>query len=146
MPVGDERQCRRDVKRLANAHKSTQPIEMLKVCGVAHEICHCRPNEQTAHNELLSAHAVGYHSCKGAYNSVYPKENGHQCTESLSFVQFGDVGLHSLLHCGEHLTVHVIQKGHNPEQCHDHPRVKLTSFHQFLLVSVFLKLGFSLFD
>ena len=136
MPVGDERQSRRYVERLAHTHQRTQTVELREVCSVAHEISNCRPYEQTAHNELLAAHAVGNNACKRTHDAVYPEEHSHKSAESLSLLQFNDVEFHSSLHGREHLSVHIVEQCHHPKQRHYQPRIKLFGFH-FLIEIVF---------
>ena len=78
--------------------------------GVTHKECDRRPYEYATDNEPLTAHPVGYNTCKGAYNAIDPKEDCHQSTECFGLIQLTNIYFHSLLHGGQHLSIHVIQE------------------------------------
>ena len=100
MPVGNEREGRGNIEGFADAHHGAQPIELLEGGGIAHQKRDGRPYEKTAHHEPFAVELVCDDARDRAHESVDPQKDGHQCAESLGFVQFGDVSLHSRLHGG----------------------------------------------
>ena len=129
MPVGDERECRGNIERLAYAHNSPKRIELVKGSGIAHEERDQGPDKQAGHNQPFLAELVGYYPGKGAHEAVDPEKNSHQGTEGLSPAQFGYVHLHALLHRGKHLAVHIVEQCHYPQEGNDGPGIPFLCFH-----------------
>ena len=93
MPIGNERESRRDVECLTDTHQSSEHVELVETGSITHEIGNQRPDEETAHHQFLSADSISHDTSERAHDSIHPKEDS-----------------------GKHLTIHIVEKSNHPEE------------------------------
>ena len=129
MPVGNQRQGGRNIKRFTHPHHRTQPIQLMKIISISHQIRHARPNKKTAYNQPFTVNTIGNHTGNRTHKTVNPQENSHQRTKCFRLIQLHYINLHRFLHSREHLTIHIIKQSHHPKQRYYNPRIYIFVFH-----------------
>ena len=121
--IGYERKPRRNIESLAHPHEGPKPENLIEGSGNTHEVGHCRPHEQAAHNEPFAVQPVGDNARHGAHESVNIEEDGHKPTEVGGRLQLDNIDLHGIFHGTQHLPVHIVKQSDTPQKSNNNPRI-----------------------